>query len=59
MKRKTAGMITCLMTISLILGGCQGNPTSNETTGNETEQNSPVEEETSAGKEGTKLVIGV
>ena len=64
MKRKTAGMITCLMAVSLILGGCQGNPTSNETTGNETtgnetEQTSPVEEETSAGKEGTKLVIGV
>lgn len=52
-------MITCLMAVSLILGGCQGNPTSNETTGNETEQTSPVEEETSAGKEGTKLVIGV
>ncbi|MCI9154346.1 sugar ABC transporter substrate-binding protein [Lachnospiraceae bacterium] len=59
MKRKTAGMITCLMAVSLILGGCQGNPTSNEATGNETEQTSPVEEETSAGKEGTKLVIGV
>lgn len=52
-------MITCLMAVSLILGGCQGNPTSNEATGNETEQTSPVEEETSAGKEGTKLVIGV
>ena len=59
MKRKTAGMITCLMAVSLILGGSQGNPTSNEATGNETEQTSPVEEETSAGKEGTKLVIGV
>lgn len=59
MKRKTAGMITCLMAVSLILGGCQGNPTSNETTENETEQTSPFEEETSAGKDGTKLVIGV
>ena len=64
MKRKTAGMITCLMTISLILGGCQGNPSSNETienetTENETEQAGTAEDETTNGYAGTKLVIGV
>ena len=42
MKRKTAGMITCLMTISLILGGCQGNPSSNETIENETDPSAKI-----------------
>lgn len=58
MKRKIAGMVTCLITVSLLLGGCQGNNDS-ETNNNENKQNSSIQTDEQDNHESTKLVIGV
>lgn len=58
MKRKIAGITSCLITASLLLVGCQGNNDS-KTSISENEESSSIQTEEQDSHEGTKLVIGV